>query len=138
MLTIRRWEVVMTIDPTNNPVSNETLDTVSKTMQKSNHKKLLLITLATAALTLSACGKKDTPVTEGEPAVDAQTSAEQVETGVASADDVAVASADEGLAVDTDADLMDSDVGVASADDVAVDDSEVMDGSETEEHISTY
>lgn len=115
--------------------------------KKSMHKKWLCVTLAAAALTLSACGKKDSPPMETEPAVDAQTSVEQVETGVASAnttndplvnDDVAIASADEGLAVDSDADLMNDDVAVATADDYDVDESEILDGTETEEHISTY
>ncbi len=110
-------------------------------MQQPNHKKLLFITLAATALTLSACGKKNDPALEGEPAVEAQTSVEQEATGVATADasnGVAVASADdgradEGLAVDSDADLMNGNVGVATADE-----SEILDGSESEEHISTY
>lgn len=90
---------------------------IDKKLLFNSHKKWLMITLAAAALTLSACGKKDEPVAEGEPAVDAQASVEQQ--GSASAqDDVAVASANDGMAT--------------------ADDTEVMDGTETEEHISTY
>ncbi len=115
--------------------------------QKTMHKKWLGVTLVAAALALSACGKKDEPPMETEPVVDAQTPVEQQATGVATADasndpmlndDVAVASANDGmandgLAVDGDADMMNDDVGVATADD-----SEILDGTESEEHFSTY
>ena len=72
-------------------------------------------------------------VVEVEPAADAQTPVENNATGVATAnstDDVAVASADanDGMAVSEN-----DDVAVATADDV-----EVLDGTESEEHISTY
>lgn len=102
-----------------------------KKLPFNSHKKWLMITLAAAALTLSACGKKDEPVAKGEPAVDAQTQVEQEATGVATANDnVGVASANDGMAT---ADGATDDVAVATADDT-----EVMDGTETEEHISTY
>ena len=100
-----------------------------KKLPFTDHKKWLMVTLAAAALTLSACGKKDVPVTEGEPAIDAQASVEQQ--GSASAqDNVAVASANDGMAT---TDGANDNVAVATADD-----SEVIDGSETEEHVSTY
>ena len=102
-------------------------------MQKSGvHKNWLGVGLVAVALTLSACGKKDEPPVETTPAADAQTAVEDEATGVAtagsSADDVAVASAD-------------NDMAVSSTDDVAVataDDAEVLDGTESEEHVSTY
>ena len=86
-------------------------------------------------MTLSACGKKDDAPMETEPAVDAQTTVETEATGVATAessDDVAVASAD--TSVDDAMAVGDNDdVAVATADDV-----EVLDGTESSEHISTY
>ena len=93
-------------------------------MQKSGaYKNWLGVGLVAAALTLSACGKKDEPPIETAPAVDAQTAVEDEATGVATAgssDDVAV---------------------VSSTDDVAVataDDAEMMDGTGSEEHVSSY
>ena len=101
-------------------------------MQKSGaHKNWLGVGLVAVALTLSACGKKDEPPVETTSAADAQTAVEDEATGVATAgssDDVAVASAD-------------NDMAVSSTDDVAVataDDTEVLDGTESEEHVSTY
>ena len=80
-------------------------------MKKSSvYKNWLSVGLVAAALTLSACGKKEEPPVETPPAVDAQTAVEDEATGVATAnstDDVAVATAD-------------SDTGVDSTDDVAV------------------
>ena len=78
------------------------------------HKKLIFVTLAAAALTLSACGKKDEPVVEVVPVADGQTQVAQEATGVAPADDVAVASANDGM---TTADGVNDDVAVATADD---------------------
>ena len=80
-------------------------------------KGWLTIGLMAAALTLSACGKKDEAPMEAEPAADAQTAVEEdaVSAGNGSAgngDDIAVASADDGMAV-SDSD----DVAVATADD---------------------
>ncbi|WP_352336651.1 hypothetical protein [Psychrobacter sp. 16-MNA-CIBAN-0192] len=108
---------------------------ISKTVAEQNspattHNKWFMVTLAAAALTLSACGKKDEPVVT-DPAVDAQTQVEQEATGVATANDnVAVASANDGMAT---TDGVNDDVAVATADDV-----EIIDGTESEEHVSTY
>lgn len=99
------------------------------------NKNWLTIGLVAAALTLSACGKKDDAPMETEPAVDAQTTVETEATGVATAessDDVAVASADTSV---------DDAMAVGDNDDVAVataEDAEVLDGTESSEHISTY
>ena len=79
----------------------------------TSHKKLIFVTLAAAALTLSACGKKDAPVVQADPAVDAQASVEQHDSAVAH-DEVAVASANEGMAT---TDMPNDDVAVATADD---------------------
>ena len=78
------------------------------------HKKLIFVTLAAAALTLSACGKKDEPVVEVVPVADGQSQVAQEATGVTPADDVAVASANDGM---TTADGVNDDVAVATADD---------------------
>ena len=102
-------------------------DTIDNTMRKS----LLAVGLVAAALTLGACGKKEEAPMETAPAVDAQTAVEDEATGVATAgedDDIAVASADDGMAVGSN-----DDVAVATADDA-----EVLDGTESEEHVSTY
>ena len=101
-------------------------DTIDNTTRKS----LLTVGLVAAALTLGACGKKEEAPMETAPAVDAQTAVEDEATGVASADgdDIAVASADDGMAVGNN-----DDVAVATADDA-----EVLDGTESEEHVSTY
>lgn len=76
------------------------------------HKKLIFVTLAAAALTLSACGKKDEPVVEVVPVADGQAQVEQEATGVTPADDVAVASANGGMAT---TDMPNHDVAVATA-----------------------
>ena len=74
-------------------------------MKKSSvYKNWLSVGLVAAALTLSACGKKEEPPVETPPAVDAQTAVEDEATGVATAnstDDVAVATADNDTAVDS-------------------------------------
>ena len=73
-------------------------------MKKSSvYKNWLSVGLVAAALTLSACGKKEEPPVEMPTAVDAQTAVEDEATGVATAnstDDVAVATADNDTAVD--------------------------------------
>lgn len=100
-------------------------------MKKITNKLWLCATLSAVALTLSACGKKDDAPMETEPTVDAQTSVEQEATGVAtanSADDIAVASADDGMVISDN-----DDVAVATADDA-----EILEGNESSEHISTY
>jgi len=119
---------------------------IETTINKPMHKKWLYASLAAAALTLSACADKEAPMSEGETAMDAQVEVEQGVTGVASNDtmandDVAVASEDMDMASDANTDMMNDDVAVAEADDgvaVSVDDSEMLDGSESEEHVSTY
>ncbi|MGP9688803.1 hypothetical protein ACT3TH_06550 [Psychrobacter sp. AOP22-C1-C5] len=109
-------------------------------------KNWLTVGLVAAALTLGACGKKDETPMETESPVDAQTAVENEATGIATAgDDVAVASANDGQAVgNTD------DVAVASTNDGTVvsttdevtvgpeDDAEILDGTEDQEHVSTY
>lgn len=109
-----------------------------------NGKKWLMVSLAAAALTLSACGKKDEPMADESDSTAqssaAQPSVEQAQAGtdVGEAtnapvmnDDVTIASADnnEGMAT---ADGATDDVKMATGDDT-----EVMDGTESEEHIST-
>lgn len=99
--------------------------------QKPLSKKWLYASLTAAALMLGACSDKSAATTEDDPSYDAQTSVEQAATGVASTDnEVAIARADDGMAND---DMMTDDVAVATADE-----SEVLDGSESEEHVSTY
>ena len=109
----------------------------SNIKKDSGYKHWLTVGLVAAALTLSACGKKDEAPMEAESPVDAQTAVEDEASGVATAgdsgvatagDDVAVASADDAVVVDTN-----DDVAVATADD-----SEVLDGTEDSEHVSTY
>ncbi|KAA0913720.1 hypothetical protein [Psychrobacter sp. ANT_WB68] len=107
-------------------------------IEKNAYKNWLTIGLVAAALSISACGKKDEAPMDVEPTADAQTAVEDEATGVATAgstDDVAIASANgssnntnQGMAVGEN-----DDVAVATADDA-----EVLDGTESEEHVSTY
>ena len=104
-------------------------------IEENAYKNWLTIGLVAAALSISACGKKDEAPMDVEPTADAQTAVEDEATGVATAgstDDVAIASANgsnnEGMAVGKN-----DDVAVATADDA-----EVLDGTESEEHVSTY
>ena len=100
---------------------------MKKPINLSTRKTWLFASLAAAALTLGACADKEPVTTEDETTIDAQTTVEQ-EAIAENMDDVAVASADESMVVgDND------DVAVATADD-----SEILDGSESEEHVSTY
>ncbi len=129
---------------------NTTKDTknIDMTTHKPMHKKWLYASLVAAALTLGACADKEAPMSEDETAMDAQVEVEQGATSVANDDtmvndDVAVASddMDMDMASDANTDMMNDDVAVAEADDgvaVGVDDSEMLDGSESEEHVSTY
>ena len=83
------------------------------TTENKAYKNWLTVGLVAAALTLSACGKKEEPPVETAPAVNAQTAVEDEATGVATAnstDDVAVATADTDTAVDST-----DDVAVATA-----------------------
>lgn len=127
------------------------------------YKNWLTVGLVAAALSVSACGKKDDAPMDAEPAADAQTAVENDATGVATAnstdgvataggtDDVGVASANEPAIVtgnvtnDTNTTNANSNatdgMAVGENDDVGVataDDAEVLDGTESEEHISTY
>ncbi|MBO1530359.1 hypothetical protein J3492_03920 [Psychrobacter sp. F1192] len=96
-------------------------------IKKPTQKNWLYVSVAAAALMLGACADKEPVATEEETTIDAQTTVEQ-EAIAEDTDDVAVASADESMVVgDND------EVAVATADD-----SEVLDGSESEEHVSTY
>lgn len=129
------------------------MKTLNITTHKPMPKKWLYASLAAAALTLGACADKEAAMTEDETAVDAQTEVEQGATGVASADtvnesvtaepmageDVAVAS--DNMTSDESSDMMNDDVATAQANDgvaVGTDDSEMLDGTESEEHVSTY
>lgn len=110
------------------------------TIQVTTTKKLLLASLATIALTLSACADPDSATTQDDvdAIADPQTEIEQEATGV---DDVAQATenvnsadiSDEPMAVDATAE---DDIAVVTADEVA--DADIMDGSAEEEHVSTY
>ena len=107
-------------------------------IENKTYKNWLTVGLVAAALSVSACGKKDEAPMEVEPTADAQTAVEDEATGVATAgsnDDVAVASANDS-AVNTNESMV-----VGENDDVAVataDEAEVIDGTESEEHVSTY
>lgn len=111
-------------------------------IKNNAHKNWLTVGLIAAALSVSACGKKDEPPVETAPAVDAQTPVEENATGVATAnssDDVAVASADgstSGNANEAMATGENDDVAIATAGGDS--DADVIDGTEREEHISTY
>ena len=111
-------------------------------MKKSIYKTGLYATLTVAVIALSACADKGSKTSEDDPTVDAQTAVEQQATGVDDnmanmpTDDVAVASASDATTT------TDNDVVVASADDditvEGVNDAQIIDGTEQEEHISTY
>ncbi|SNT71452.1 hypothetical protein [Psychrobacter sp. LV10R520-6] len=109
-----------------------TINRETKTItQPSISRKWLYMSLAAAALTLSACADKGAATTEEDPSVDAQSTVEQQATGVASAD-----TSNEPMSNEP---MVNDDIGIATADEgVAIDDSEVLDGSEQEEHVSTY
>ena len=106
-------------------------------IENKTYKNWLTVGLVAAALSISACGKKDGAPMDVEPTADAQTAVEDEATGVATAgsnDDVAVASANDSAA-NTNESMV-----VGENDDVAVataDDAEVLDGTESEEHVST-
>mgnify|MGYP003607447092 FL=1 len=107
-------------------------------IENKTYKNWLWVGLVAAALSISACGKKDEAPMDVEPTADAQTAVEDEATGVATAgsnDDVAVASANDSAA-NTNESMV-----VGENDDVAVataDEAEVLDGTESEEHVSTY
>lgn len=113
-------------------------------------KKLLMATLAVAALTLSACADKEAATTDADTTADAQTAIEQEATGVSdveqgtksvnstvTADDASVngsvsAEADDNKAT---VDQLGTEEGTEAN---TIDDSEILDGSETQEHVSSY
>ena len=107
-------------------------------IENKTYKNWLTVGLVAAALSISACGKKDEAPMDVEPTADAQTAVEDEATGVATAgtnDDVAVVSANDSAA-NTNESMV-----VGENDDVAVataDEAEVLDGTESEEHVSTY
>ena len=123
-----------------------------KTMKKTNKietmmhkpmlKKWLYASVAASALALSACADNETPAIEDETAMDAQV---EVEQGATSVDDDTAMAASEDTAYASDdmpsedSDMMNDDVAVATANESEVaDDPEILDGSESEEHVSTY
>lgn len=112
---------------------------LKKTLTKPTYKHWLYVSLAAVALTLGACADKEPVATEDEVNIDAQTSVEQEAIGVTDADTVNDPMDSDGVAVASE-DTMNDDVAVASAEDgiADVDDSEILDGSESEEHVSTY
>lgn len=117
-------------------------NTIEAMMRKPMLKKWLYASVAASALALSACADNETPAIEDETAMDAQVEVEQGATNVD--DDTAMAaSEDTAYASDDmpseDSDMMNDDVAVATAGESEVaDDSEILDGSESEEHVSTY
>ena len=107
-------------------------------IENKAYKNWLTVGLVAAALSISACGKKDEAPMDVQPTADAQTAVEDEATGVATAgsNDVAVASANGSAAANNNEAMA-----VGPNDDVAVataDDAEVIDGTKSEEHISTY
>lgn len=107
-------------------------------IENKTYKNWLTVGLVAAALSISACGKKDEAPMDVEPTADAQTAVEDEATGVATAgnnDDVAVASANDSAANTNESMIVgeNDDVAVATADEA-----EVLDGTESEEHVSTY
>jgi len=107
-------------------------------IENKTYKNWLTVGLVAAALSISACGKKDEAPMDVEPTADAQTAVEDEATGVATAgsnDDVAVASANDSAANTSESMVVgeNDDVAVATADEA-----EVLDGTESEEHVSTY
>lgn len=107
-------------------------------IENKTYKNWLTVGLVAAALSISACGKKDEAPMDVEPRADAQTAVEDEATGVATAgsnDDVAVASANDSAAHTNESMVVgeNDDVAVATADDA-----EILDGTESEEHVSTY
>ena len=95
---------------------------------KKSKQAWVYASLTAAAWILGGCADKDSATSADDPNADVQTTIEQEATGVddaATTDDVVVT---DDVAVATD----DDDVAVATAED------EVLDGSESEEHVSTY
>lgn len=108
------------------------------TTQLSRAKPLLLVAFASVMLTLSACADKGAATTQDDPKADAQTAVEQEATGVNDVEqvteDVNSAVVDDSLVVDPA--IAENDATVVTTGEIA--DSEILDGTETEEHVSTY
>ena len=109
-------------------------------MKTTTPKLWLFAALAASALTLSACEDKGSNTSEDDPNYDAQTEVEQEATSV---DEVEQVTEGVNSADISDDPLVNDDVAMATADDdvaiaTSADDSEVLDGSESEEHVSTY
>ena len=108
-------------------------------IQASTTKKLLLASLAAAALTLSACADKDSATSDDDPMLDAQTEVEQEATGVDDVEQVtddvnSVDISDDPLVVDPM--VAEDDMSIVTVDEIA--DADIMDGSAEQENISTY
>lgn len=137
----------------NNTLHTDTIAQLSLDNKQSNTtlKKWLFVTLAAAALTLSACDKKDESTMEGSALeIDSQTSEEEAAAEVAMASEPMHSSREESAilpskdmpentgAVSEDGAIVSEDM---SNDDVGVnrtDDPEVLDSDETGEPVSTY
>lgn len=113
---------------------------ITMVTQVSVTKKLLLASIAAAALAVSACADPESATTQDDvdAAADPQTAIEQEATGVDDVEqveeDVNSAVVDDSLAVDPA--LAENDPTVVTTEEIA--DSEILDGTETEEHVSTY
>lgn len=104
-------------------------------MQISLLKKLSLALVAAAALTLSACADPDSATTQDDvdPVADPQTEIEQEATGVSDVEQVTegVDSAEVEGSLVVDPVVAEDDAAIITTD-------EVLDGTESEEHVSTY
>ncbi len=119
---------------------------ITKNSKQKLLNKAALVAMA-AALSLSACADREQDLDEPEAMEridDAQTPIEQEAIGV---DDTLIdddgmdatrgeVSSLEGDAIDDT--LTNDDIGVADSTAVGIDDADIIDGSEQEEHISTY
>lgn len=121
-----------------------TTKTQESTHKQTIHRRWLFASLATAVLSLVACADKAPEISEPDPMEtldDAQTPVEQAANGVASADTSNDPLVNDNVAVATD-DMANDDVVLASDDEgvvvEGVDDSEILDGNEQVEHVSTY
>lgn len=137
----------------NNTLHTDTIAQLPPDNKQSNttFKKWLFVTLAAAALTLSACDKKDESTMEGSALeIDSQTSEQEAAAEVAMASEPMHSSREESAilpskdmpentgAVSEDGAIVSEDM---SNDDVGVnltDDPEVLDSDETGEPVSTY
>ena len=115
-------------------------------MKNSNPKLWLLAGLAASTLALAACSDKGAATTEDDPVADPQTQVEQEATGVDDVEQVtedieSTETSNDPLVnkvpgAEADDSMLEADE--LGADDATMDDAEVLDGSESEEHISTY